>query len=287
MIEFVCPNCGSEIQAQDSAAGKRGKCKSCDQVITVPSTESPGSAVASPRVKTGGMSPVLKYGLPVLGGILLYAVFMIATGRSRTERPKLATIPSDVSITVISQNSIRGKRVLDVRLSKRVSEDSLRGIAWKLKDADPTNAKRTFIAFYLPDMEVDAGAWATADFDPSLKLQILGASAAQEQPLAQVPPNPAREKMGSWLQDREPFPGKITLFRENASLYMEKTFTDGGIGKDLLVEQPSNDGRKFMKANRTRSTDDYYLIDRGGDFQIWSQDVDGSHVLVVTAKRID
>lgn len=38
MIDFVCPNCGNEIHAQDSAAGKRGKCKSCDQVITVPAS---------------------------------------------------------------------------------------------------------------------------------------------------------------------------------------------------------------------------------------------------------
>ncbi len=36
MIEFECPNCGTEIKAPDSAAGKRGKCKSCEQVITVP-----------------------------------------------------------------------------------------------------------------------------------------------------------------------------------------------------------------------------------------------------------
>lgn len=290
MIDFECPHCAYPIHAQDSSAGKRGKCKSCHQLITVPSPAPPNSNIAQidpPPTGVARRSAVFKFGLPTLGCILLYAGFMIATAKPRTQQTGLAAIPSDVSFTAFSDDTVRGKRVLDVRLNKRVSKDVLQSIAWKVKDARRSDAKRTFIAFYLPDMRVNAGAWATADFESGLQIQILGVSAEQEQTLSQIPPNASREKIGNWLQDREPFPGKIAVFRENSSLYMEKTFTDGTISKEQVVEQPSNSGRKFMKTNRTRQTDDYYLIDGSGNFQIWSQDVDGSFVLVVTAKRID
>lgn len=287
MIDFECPNCGSEIHAQDSAAGKRGKCKSCQQVIAVPNFEKkvPSAApLASASVRRASISPVLKYGLPILGVILLYGVF---TAKPRSGRPPSVPIPSDVSFTVVKENNVRGKRVLDVRVNKRVAEEVLQSIAWRLKEGDSSKPERTLIAFYLPETAIGSGAWATANFDPRLKIQILGVPAAQEQRPSQPTLQPSREMIGSWLQDGEPFPGKITLFHEDSALYMAKTFTDGTTSKELMVEQQSNTGRKFMKADRIRPSDDYYVIDAFGNFQIWSQDTDGSFVLVVTAKKIN
>jgi len=40
MIEFSCPHCGSRIKAQDAAAGKRGKCRHCAQIVEVPGSQS-------------------------------------------------------------------------------------------------------------------------------------------------------------------------------------------------------------------------------------------------------
>jgi DNA-directed RNA polymerase subunit RPC12/RpoP len=36
MIEFACPHCSRKMTAGDEAAGRRGKCKSCGNKITVP-----------------------------------------------------------------------------------------------------------------------------------------------------------------------------------------------------------------------------------------------------------
>lgn len=33
--------------------------------------------------------------------------------------------------------------------------------------------ERVFICYYLPGMEIDAGAWATGHFDPELEVKIL------------------------------------------------------------------------------------------------------------------
>jgi len=39
VIEFPCPHCGSTIRIQDTAAGKRGKCRNCGGSIQVPESE--------------------------------------------------------------------------------------------------------------------------------------------------------------------------------------------------------------------------------------------------------
>lgn len=36
MIEFACPHCGHDVQVQDSAAGRSGKCRKCGQSVKVP-----------------------------------------------------------------------------------------------------------------------------------------------------------------------------------------------------------------------------------------------------------
>ncbi len=36
MIQFNCPQCGKPISVNDDAAGKRGKCRACGQLITIP-----------------------------------------------------------------------------------------------------------------------------------------------------------------------------------------------------------------------------------------------------------
>ena len=67
----------------------------------------------------------------------------------------------DVSYTIIKSSTLPGiKRSLDVRINKKVSERTLRALALKLKSDDTREYERTFICYYLPNMTVDAGAWA-------------------------------------------------------------------------------------------------------------------------------
>jgi hypothetical protein len=203
------------------------------------------------------------------------------------EQASTTLIPDDVTYTVINEDIIPGtKRALDIRLNKKVSADVLRSIAVELKNSDSSSYERTFIGYLLPEMEVNKGYWATTHFNPSLEVKILGLTVEQEESLRQPENDPSREVIGSWLQDEEPFIGKISIFSEDDAFYMEKTYSDGNTGKDQMVEKPSNMGRKLMKGTRTGPDDDYYLIDDHGNLQIWSQDFDGTHVLVTTAKKI-
>ena len=164
------------------------------------------------------------------------------------QRPKVQapSIPADVSYSIIESSISHGlKRSLDVRLNKKVSERTLRTIALKLKSQDARDYERTFILYYLPGMAVGAGAWATTHFDPALEVRILGLTLEQEEKFSAEPKIADREIVGRWLDDSPIIGGRITLFRKDEILFIEKMFTDGSSLKQELVENKSPLGRRF------------------------------------------
>jgi hypothetical protein len=159
---------------------------------------------------------------------------------------KSAIIPGDVTYLVINTDALpRIKRSLDVRLNKKVSSSVLGAIALVLKSRDSGEYERTFMAYYLPGMEVGSGAWATTHFTPNLKVQILGLSKENEERLLAETEPSNREIIGQWL-DESPFVGgKVTIFRESGKLFSERKFPDGGVLKKELVERDSTLGQRF------------------------------------------
>ncbi len=189
----------------------------------------------------------------------------------------------DITYSIIDSSTFLDyKRSLDVRLNKKVSEAILRTIALKLKAQDLRHYERTFICYYLPDMEVDAGAWATTHFNPNLKVKILGMTADQEKALKQLPDDPSREVIGIWLDESLFGMGnRITIFRQNRKLFMENMYTDGSSGKKEIVEKSSGRGRRFQRKEGS-SVGEFYLIDNQGNLQLWDEEG-----IIKTAKSID
>ncbi|PHS02290.1 MAG: hypothetical protein COA78_21645 [Blastopirellula sp.] len=91
--------------------------------------------------------------------------------------------------------------------------------------------------------------------------------------------------IGEWIQEEEPSPGHITIYIKNDELFMEKIYRDGSAGSDKIIEQSAAQGRRFMHEKRTGPKHEYYLLDRLGNLQLWSMEIDGSFVLVTTAKK--
>lgn len=191
-------------------------------------------------------------------------------------------IPKDVTYTIIDENIVPGiKRSLDIRLNNKVSEKVLRSIAMKLRNADSNSYERTFIGYYLPGMEVNAGSWATTHFNPDLEVRILGLTVEQEQALTQEPEDASREIIGSWL-DESPFAGnRITIFRKDGKLFMENTYKDGSSGTKELVARKSPLGQRFDKVGDS-TAGGFWILDSNGDLQL--RDNEG---WIATAKKIE
>ncbi len=189
---------------------------------------------------------------------------------------------TDVTYSIIKSDILPGiKRSLDVRLSRKVSETALRGIALKLKAQDPRRYEHTFICYYLPGMAVGTGAWATTHFDPNLEVRILGLTIEQEGMLTRKTDGSSQEVIGRWL-DEGILKRRITFFKKGGRIFMERLWKDGSSGTDEIVEKSSGKGRMFQAAKGGGGAGEFYLIDNQGNLQLWDREG-----LVWTARKID
>jgi hypothetical protein len=90
------------------------------------------------------------------------------------EVPDWAPIPHDLDVVVLREDIVPGAfRILDVRLSYKVDEDTLAALANLLREADEMPYPQTYIVYYLPGMRSGDGGWATSHFLPELQVRVL------------------------------------------------------------------------------------------------------------------
>jgi len=196
------------------------------------------------------------------------------------------SMPNDpaekVTYSIIKSSVLPGiKRSLDVRLSRKVPKADLHDIALELRAQDSRHYERTFICYYLPGMVVGSGAWATTHFNPNLDVRILGMTVEQESMLKEKADDSSRQVIGRWL-DEGILNRRITFFKQDGRLIMERLWSDGSRGTDDIIETSSNRGRMFQSTKGGGDAGEYYLIDNQGNLQLWDRDG-----LVFTARRID
>ena len=220
------------------------------------------------------------YKLIYFGTFLTLGIVACNEGTREQSRP-IETIPNEVTYSIIEMNVVQGiKRSLDVRLNRTVSEEVLRVIALELKKQDPKKYERTFITYYLPNMKVGAGAWATTHFNPDLDVRILGLTIEEEKSFINEPETSSRNIIGVWFVDMPLAASKITIYQENGKLYKKQEFK-GSDGFHREMEKiPSSSGQRFQEKDGS-GYGEYYLIDGQGNLQLWDQEG-----LITTAKKI-
>ena len=156
------------------------------------------------------------------------------------------------------------KASLDVRLAKRITKQKLTEIANGLHAFADNKQPRLFIVYYLPEMQIDAGGWATSHFNPKLTVKILGASKEEHQKLVVKTKSktPSEEIIGSWTVNIAPS-STITFFRKSGKTFMRRRFKDGSIGEhELMIRKVGSQTRYRQKDGHPA---DYFIITSSGD----------------------
>lgn len=153
---------------------------------------------------------------------------------------------------------------MDVRLAERVGKQKLTEIANELRDLPDNKQPRLFIVYYLPDMEIDAGGWATSHFNPNLTVKILGVSKEDYERIVskEKSTSPSEEIIRKWIVNVPP-QGIITFFRKNGKTYMRRRYKDGSVGENELLIQKVGSETRYRKQGGHPA--DYFIITSSGD----------------------
>lgn len=129
--------------------------------------------------------------------------------------------------SVISyEGSPTGRGILEVRLTETIQREDIRGIAGELRQ-EYTSNDPLFINYYLPQMQIGWGAWATSHFSPDLEIQVLGVEDTSRSVSGTGNQSPEREVIGEWV-DHRPGLGRIVIYEEDGNVLVEENFADGG-----------------------------------------------------------
>ncbi|MBI1262167.1 MAG: hypothetical protein GC184_10620 [Rhizobiales bacterium] len=169
-------------------------------------------------------------------------------------------------------------RSLIVRMKNEVEEPTLTSIATHLQNDEP-QYERTFIEYYLPDMTEGSGAWATTNFTPDLKVQILGLKRSQVSAL--VTKSSASSVVGRWRDDRPYVRAVMTIQKQDGRFVLVRKFADGGFMSQRLTERNSGSGRRF-DVHADDAPSEHLIIKKNGSLEVWD-----SEGLIFTARSVE
>ena len=234
----------------------------------------------SPKiVKRSSMNDVFKYyfggGAAVFFLLLLVFSFIDTSpgDKAAVSQPSSVASPAAEPLSkkaekVVSHSVIEKKCNLpikcglDVRLDSAISRAQLVDLALKLKKElshEEQKAEKIFIHYWLPDMVLGAGSWASTDFTPELKVNIRGATSDQEQKSNQQ--IGADEKVvGKWAHNQ--LSATYTFIEKGGALFMHTMFSDGSSDTKELMKRKVNSQTRYYE--KDDDSGEYYMINSDG-----------------------
>ncbi|MDD5215665.1 MAG: hypothetical protein PHQ03_09040 [Methylococcales bacterium] len=175
------------------------------------------------------------------------------------------------------------KRMVDVVLSEKISEEELKKIAMEIKHSDSKNYDKTFITYSLSadkkfTKDRNRDGWATTHFNPNLEVKIQGLNLKDEQTLlakANTATDANRKVIGSWIDDRIGY--TAVLFKADKKLFMEKLFYDGSGSVDEMMI----DKNKKITSKVDYGHGEYYVINAKKELESW-----GRNGLIYTSREL-
>ena len=216
-----------------------------------------------------------KYIISILFLCIVSILFHSETNSQETGIEQHYTILSD-------SDYLHYKRSVDVKLKRRVSEATLKKIAQKIKAMERKQYERTFIMYFHPEMPIGT-AWATTHYDPTLKVQILGATEKQKSELIKTAKAKCanREVMGIRFAEFQYMSQSIVMFKEGSKFLLDVTYKDGSGGITELKRKKTRKGFLYHDAFDDEYFE-YYIINSEGNLELRDE-----YDIIFTGRKIN
>lgn len=153
----------------------------------------------------------------------------------------------------------------DIRISRKLTEAELKTLSYKLKSEILTKAKDIRYFFYLPEMEVDNGAWATTLFKPDYSFRIIGKSLENQQSINSYIKNSNDELIGQWVDNGDATDIIYQLKKDKEKGFLLQVFSPSENDRATLATL-----KKTIRDKKTTFVDmeeptHYYVLEENGD----------------------
>jgi len=164
-----------------------------------------------------------------------------------------------------------------LEIPKEIEEKQIEEIFFDIQKKNP-GYERYFMNLYLPGMNVGSGSWASAQFEDSLEITIMGLSAAKAE---EVSTQNFDNSIGVW---KDSFIGVIIhLVKENNEYYLLQEFDDGSSYKQTIVRQI---GSEIKFSVPDSPSGDYYIIVEN-HLEVWDNEGKISRYEIIKNPEMD
>jgi len=208
-------------------------------------------------------------------------VTMIACALSIVAICNTSAISADARYEIINKDTLGSiKCSLEIRIEKKVTKEVLQNIALDIKSKLDMKYDLIFINYYLPNMRVGSGSWATSHFNPDLKVVIQGLTSKQEAKFkGSSKKKSSSNVIGSWLSESPFLNFKLSIIKESGKLWIVREYTDGSKGKTELLD--GGISRKVSYREKGNQHGEYYILDGSGNLSSYD-----SYGLIETYKTL-
>ena len=184
-----------------------------------------------------------------------------------------SSIPSDVKYSVIKEvkNDSLSKVNLDIQLNKKIDEKVLGAIGEKLKaDLKLENCSKIWMFYYLPNMTVGSGAWATTHFTPELEVKILGATEKQTETAVKKADEVDGKVLGKWKEDQSTN-SIYVLYEKDNQIIIRTIFSNGQVSDDKLKSTKENSSTRYDYL-ADGYNGEYYKVNSNNELEFYNKE---------------
>src|SRR5690606_26529114 len=165
--------------------------------------------------------------LLLIVSIISIALFKACFSNKTIGEYKKEDLPDNFEYAIIKDESDSrlNKNQLLVQIPQKLTVGQIATLAEELYNSKP-KMKRFYIGYLLPDMKEGAGAWAISNFEPDIKIEILGTTVKGEiKALNNLEKTPG-EVVGKWYE-RQKTDSYYTIFKTEKGIFLRKFIEDG------------------------------------------------------------
>lgn len=178
-------------------------------------------------------------------------------------------LPENFTYVILKDNSneVLEKNQLEVELSKKLTEGQIATIAEELFNSKDKQ-RRFYISYNIKGDLNNNIYWATSNFDPELKIEIIGSTDVEDIKTSKTD-NIKGEIINKWRSEKSLMGATLILYKNDKNKQiMRINWKTGDTSEDEITESTKNGLIKYHDGNENG---EYYLVQKNGNLGMYGK----------------